>query len=119
MPKGWLSPAAHGLVPTRLVLLAWSLTEICRYPMFLLPQSGVARMARYLAPIVTFPLGAGAEAMCAYLALTPLRAGGYASLLCGLVKMIVPVNLLGGLGAYGGLVKKGLASLKPAAKEKA
>ena len=70
-------------------------------------------------PIVTFPLGAGAEAMCAYLALTPLRAGGYASLLCGVVKMIVPVNLLGGLGAYGGLVKKGLASLKPAAKEKA
>ena len=114
-----IMPSVPTALSVKLVLLAWSVTEVCRYPMFLLPQSGVARMARYLAPIVTFPLGAGAEAMCAYLALTPLRAGGYSSLLSGLVKMIVPVNLLGGLGAYGGLVKKGLASLKPAAKEKA
>ena len=34
--------------------------------MFLAPASRSARRLRYLAPILTFPLGAGAEAYAAY-----------------------------------------------------
>ena len=43
---------------TKLVVVAYALTEICRYPAYLMPASKVARYLRYLAPVLTFPLGA-------------------------------------------------------------
>ena len=101
----------------KLVVLAWALTEVCRYPMFLLPSSRPVRVMRYAAPVFTFPLGAIAEAACAYYALEPLSAAGVSTTVYGAVAMIVPTNILGGLVAYGDLVKKAKSSLKPAAEK--
>ena len=109
-------PLVPATLAAKLVILAWAVTEVARYPMFLLPTSAVARTLRYVTPVATFPLGAGAEAMCAYLSLNLLAASGASSMLYYMVACVVPMNLLGGLAAYGGLVKKAMASLKPAAK---
>ena len=101
----------------KLVLLAWSVTEVCRYPMFLLPSSGIARAARYAAPAATFPLGVLAEAACSWLALGPLRDAGAAWWLRAMVALVIPTNLLGGLAAYGGVLKKAKNSFGPKAKQ--
>ena len=108
-------PVVPAALPSKLVLLAWALTEVCRYPMFLLPRSRTVRILRYVTPVVTFPLGAGMEAVCAYLALGPLGSGRKAvgPVLYALVALIIPMNVVGGLVAYSGLVSKAMASLEP------
>ena len=111
-----IMPLVPATLAAKLVLLAWAVTECARYPMFLLPTSAAARTARYVAPVATFPLGAAAEAMCAYLSLELLAANGASSALYAMVALVVPMNILGGLAAYGGLVKKAVASLKSPAK---
>ena len=55
-----------------LVLYSWSLTEVGRYPMYLFPQSPIARCVRLVLPLFTFPSGAAAKALCAYGALVRL-----------------------------------------------
>ena len=102
----------HHLV-TRLVLLAWSLTELFRYPMFLAPGSKLARLLRYVTPVLTFPLGCGGEAWAAQIVHSSPALAGRLALLRFLVWMVVPVNVLGGtFYAYPGLVKKALKALK-------
>eukprot|EP00928_Gymnodinium_smaydae_P086809 TRINITY_DN71233_c0_g1_i1.p1 TRINITY_DN71233_c0_g1~~TRINITY_DN71233_c0_g1_i1.p1 ORF type:complete len:682 (-),score=72.63 TRINITY_DN71233_c0_g1_i1:166-2127(-) len=105
-------PAVPTSLATKLVLLAWGVTEVCRYPMFLAPTSAPARIARYVAPIFTFPVGAGAEAVAAYLSLSELSSAS--TLLRTMVALVIPTNLFGGLAAYPGLVKKGLDSFRTA-----
>ena len=106
-------PAISSHLSVRLVLLAWSLTELCRYPMFLAPSSKVVRLLRYTTPVVTFPLGAGAEAWAAYLAYSSPALAGYSSVLRALVWFVVPFNVLGGaLYAYPALVKKAMQATK-------
>merc|ERR1712216_503945 len=90
-------PAVPRSMATKLVLLAWSLTEVCRYPMFIWPASPLARKLRYLAPVATFPVGALSEAAAAYLSLPHLTGG---SLLRLAVQLVVPTNILGGVSAY-------------------
>ena len=67
----WVIPAGPTLPSTRLVLLAWSITETCRYPMFL-TRSRSARMLRYAVPVLTFPLGVFAEAIACRAAMSLL-----------------------------------------------
>jgi len=112
-----IMPSLPSAVAPKLVVLAWSLTEVCRYPMFLQPGARAARVARYVMPVLTFPLGAGAEAVAAYDALTPLAAGGASRLLYCAVALVVPMNTLGGLAAYGAILRKARASLKPTKPE--
>ena len=97
-----LPTVAHSRA-ARLVVLAWAATEVCRYPMFLRPRSAKLRALRYLAPVLTFPVGAVAEALCAYTALStriPLRP---------LVALVVPGNLVGGPLVYWAIVKRAAA----------
>jgi len=112
-------PTVPASLATKIVLLGWCVTEICRYPMFLLPKSNIARIMRYIAPVVTFPITAGAEAVAAYSALSHLSSSGPA--LRGMLMGIIFVNVFGGIGSYPGLVKKGIASLsaRPGDKGKA
>lgn len=113
----YIMPLVAASLSAKLVVLAWATTEVCRYPMFLAPSSHPVRIMRYAAPVLTFPLGAGGEAMIAYIALTPLAAAGTGSTLYWMVAMILPMNLLGGIFAYGSIVAKAMASLKPPPKE--
>ena len=46
-----IMPAVPTAIPTKLILLAWSVTEVCRYPMYLFPSSTAARVLRCLAPV--------------------------------------------------------------------
>eukprot|EP00746_Dinoflagellata_sp_MGD_P075034 gnl/MRDRNA2_/MRDRNA2_30231_c0_seq1.p1 gnl/MRDRNA2_/MRDRNA2_30231_c0~~gnl/MRDRNA2_/MRDRNA2_30231_c0_seq1.p1 ORF type:complete len:572 (+),score=103.94 gnl/MRDRNA2_/MRDRNA2_30231_c0_seq1:191-1717(+) len=89
-----------------LVLFAWSFTEICRYPYYILGGEFASKL-RYGAPIVTFPLGAGGEMWACWAALPHLSGG-----LRALAMLQIGVNGLGGLAAYSGLVTKGLKALK-------
>ena len=85
--------------------------QVCRYPMFLAPASRSARRLRYLAPILTFPLGAGAEAYAAYSSLGMFT--GRSMLLRGCVAMVVPVNVvLGGFFGYPMILAKAKGALK-------
>ncbi|KAL3787025.1 hypothetical protein HJC23_010642 [Cyclotella cryptica] len=59
------------------VLCSWALTEIFRYPMYIFPSSSVARYLRLVIPLVTFPVGAFAEALGAYRALMKLWSSDY------------------------------------------
>lgn len=106
-----------------MVLYSWSLTEVCRYPMYIFPTSSIARYIRLVLPIVTFPVGAAAEAFGAYTVLTQIlndgaSGGGSASPALvhwgkvGLLGMVLFVNLLlGPTLAYPALLKKGLPVL--------
>lgn len=101
-----------------LVLYSWALTEIGRYPMYLFPSSSTARYVRLVLPLVTFPIGAFAEALGAYRALKELvTSGGDGSDTFHLVKivllgLVVLVNsVLGPTMAYPALLKKGLPAL--------
>ncbi len=114
------------------VLYAWSITEVCRYPMYLLPNkasssssssssaSALARRVRLVAPLFTFPPGCAAEAYGAYRALLATMdrndGGGGGSeqdpVKLGLLVMVILVNgLLGPTMAYPALLKKGLPAL--------
>jgi|EP01082_Thalassiosira_pseudonana_P007608 hypothetical protein len=101
-----------------LVLYSWALTEIGRYPMYLFPSSSTARYVRLVLPLVTFPIGAFAEALGAYRALKELvTSDGDGSDTFHLVKivllgLVVLVNsVLGPTMAYPALLKKGLPAL--------
>jgi hypothetical protein len=112
---------------TKLILYSWALTEVGRYPMYLFPSSNVARYVRLVLPIVTFPIGAFAEAVGAYWHLKQLLLVGgdnddddatatSPSLLhwvkVGLLVMVVGINsILGPTMAYPALLKKGLPVL--------
>ena len=95
------------------VLSAWSVTEVCRYPMYLLPASSAARRVRLAAPLFTFPAGCAAEAYGAYRALAMEWGGGGGDpVKLGLLGMVILVNgLLGPTMAYPALLKKGLPAL--------
>ena len=85
-----LPNAAVSAFVVKLILVAWSATEVARYPMVLFPSSAGLKTFRYLMPLVTFPLGAGTEAFAAYTVAqvvrprfarrgcsTPILRGGY------------------------------------------
>ena len=109
------------------VLYAWSITEVCRYPMYLLPDkassssssssAALARRVRLVAPLFTFPPGCAAEAYGAYralLAMTDRNDGGGSGspVKLGLLVIVILVNgLLGPTMAYPALLKKGLPAL--------
>merc|ERR1712060_362394 len=100
-------PALPASLSAKVVVLAWSLTEVARYPMFLLPTSRAARILRYMAPLLTFPLGVAAEAYSAYLALPHLASRSGLIRFC--VGLVVATNL--GLGVpvgFPGIVAKAI-----------
>ncbi|KAL1526412.1 hypothetical protein AB1Y20_015124 [Prymnesium parvum] len=112
-------PRARASRAATLVLLAWTATELCRYPMILFakaapPRAAAAlRRARFLAPLLTFPLGAAAEAWATHLVLPQLSGLAlYAAFL------VFPNNLLGGPAVYPGMVRKALAEFRPAREPK-
>ena len=83
--------------------------------MFLAPSSRAARLVRFVTPVVTFPLGAGAEAWAAYLSLGALATRPL--WLRVAIKLIVPTNVIGGaLWAMPGLVKKARHTLRNGGK---
>eukprot|EP00569_Conticribra_weissflogii_P003751 CAMPEP_0171331014 /NCGR_PEP_ID=MMETSP0878-20121228/2406_1 /TAXON_ID=67004 /ORGANISM="Thalassiosira weissflogii, Strain CCMP1336" /LENGTH=144 /DNA_ID=CAMNT_0011831445 /DNA_START=430 /DNA_END=864 /DNA_ORIENTATION=+ len=108
----------------RLVLYSWALTEVGRYPMYIFPSSSRARFVRMVLPIVTFPLGAFAEAMGAYRVFMELKENfgefdAYRLLKMGLLGMVISVNsLLGPTLAYPALLKKGVPVLLGKTKSK-
>lgn len=106
------------------ILYSWSLTEVGRYPMYLFPESKLARKIRMILPLFTFPAGAAAEALGAYGAIEKMMRTGkeeggalssnpvhyYAVL--GSLSLVVFVNgVLGPTMAYPALLKKGLPVL--------
>ncbi|KAL3782375.1 hypothetical protein ACHAW5_001116 [Stephanodiscus triporus] len=116
-------------VATRYVLYAWSITEVCRYPMYLFPKSSFMRRVRLVAPIFTFPVGCAAEACGAYRALmTEWRddddggvgdGRGKNPIKLGLLGMVILINgVLGPTMAYPALLKKGLPELMRKADKK-
>ena len=94
-------PAVAPSLAASLVYVAWAATEVFRYPMFL-SNATMVRKLRYAVPVVTFPVGAVAEAWACYLAL------GHISnpLLYAAVWLVIPTNTLGGLAAFPGMLKK-------------
>ena len=114
LPQG-LAAAENDYLCT-LVLYSWALTEVGRYPMYIFPSSTIARWIRLVLPIVTFPIGAIAEAVGAYNALSELWSNDKVDELywvkIGLLGMVVGINsLLGPTMAYPALLKKGLPVL--------
>jgi hypothetical protein len=106
-----------------LVLYSWALTEVGRYPMYLFPSSEMARYVRLVLPIVTFPVGAFAEAVGAFWHLKQLLIVGVTTtttttssflhwIQVGMLVMVVGINsILGPTMAYPALLKKGLPVL--------
>lgn len=106
-------PVIPASLTTKLVLLAYSLTECCRYPMYLAPDAKPIRMLRCLAPVVTFPLGAGAEAYAAYHGYSTGLLGAHSAFIQTCVALVVPINfILGGMLGYPMIIKKALSALK-------
>ena len=113
---------------TLLILYSWTITEVCRYPMYLFPSSEMARKVRLVVPIVSFPVGCALEIQSAFrVARAELFGGGDSSgndgskddiisatswvkivVLC----MVILINgLLGPTLAYPSIVRKGLPVL--------
>jgi short subunit dehydrogenase-like uncharacterized protein len=109
-----IMPAVPAHLATRLTILTWCLTEIFRYPMFLTSHP-LARIMRYYAPLVTFPMGAAVEAWAAYLAL-PHIAGHSIVIRC-LVGGILPMNVFGGVVGYMGVLKRARGATRSAKAE--
>jgi hypothetical protein len=108
---------------TMIVLYAWSITEVTRYPMYLFPTSIAARHLRLVVPLFTFPLGCAAEAYGAYRALLTEWSnedGGVKDpVKLGLLGMVILINgLLGPTMAYPALLNKGLPILTENKAEK-
>jgi hypothetical protein len=91
----------------KLILFAWSLTEVFRYPMVLFPDVPILRTIRYAAPLITFPLGAGTEAYAAYKVLM-VTDNMFLKAVLGLVVLI---NVGGGSIWYPGMIAKVVRSL--------
>mmetsp|Transcript_9506 Transcript_9506/g.11998 ORF Transcript_9506/g.11998 Transcript_9506/m.11998 type:complete len:246 (+) Transcript_9506:72-809(+) len=121
LPAGLTSPSDTKVMISTLVLYSWALTEVGRYPMYLFPSSAMTRYVRLVLPIVTFPVGAFAEAVGAYWHLKQLLLVGaddaatrspFHWVQVGLLVMVVGINsLLGPTMAYPALLKKGLPVL--------
>lgn len=122
LPEGLTSSSETNVLISTLVLYSWALTEVGRYPMYLFPSSSIARYVRLVLPIVTFPVGAFAEAVGAYWHLKQLLAVGANDndatrsslhwIQVGLLVLVVGINsLLGPTMAYPALLKKGLPVL--------
>ena len=101
-----------------LILGSWSVTEVCRYPMYLFPNQARARSVRMLVPMLTFPVGAWAEGYSAYLVLlrnssTSTSSSNNLGLLSQLLLGgVVGINgLLGPTMAYPALLQKGIPYL--------
>ena len=97
---------------SRLILLAWSLTEVFRYPMVLFPNTVPLRTIRYAAPLITFPMGAGTEAYAAYRVLLVSDSVAWKAIL----GLVVVINLVGGLIWYPGMCRKVTKSLSGSMK---
>ena len=112
-----IMPTVASSLCAKLILLAWSLTEIGRYPAYLSPSSKIVKVLRYVLPVFTFPLGAGAEAWAAYASLGALA--GRSLLLRSAVAFVVPFNVFGGaFYAYPAILKKAAdAFVLPKGKE--
>ena len=108
-----LSHEAVSHTVVKLILLAWSITEVARYPMVLFPRLAALRTVRYSVPLITFPLGAGTEAFAAY---SVLFATPHALLQCAL-GLIVLVNFFGVIAWYPSMVAKVQRSLRPASEQ--
>lgn len=92
------------------VLGSWAITEISRYPMYVFKSSKQARLLRMVVPVVSFPIGCGAEALSAWLVfwLNDTPAMVRVGLLC-----LMGINvLLGPTMAYPIIVKKALKELR-------
>jgi len=89
----------------KLILLAWSLTEVGRYPMVLFPDSKILKTMRYAVPLVTFPMGAGTEAYAAFLVhqVTPMAEN---PVLYAALSLVILVNGIFGPVWYPGMVRK-------------
>mmetsp|Transcript_6917 Transcript_6917/g.8975 ORF Transcript_6917/g.8975 Transcript_6917/m.8975 type:complete len:271 (+) Transcript_6917:15-827(+) len=135
--NGWLSIDTLALM----VLYSWAITEVSRYPMYLFSTassssspskepsflSKAARFVRMTVPLVTFPLGAFAEAYAAYLTLFVVEDGQETNsdgstttmswenqlfLRNSLLMAVVFINgILGPTMAYPALLKKGIPVL--------
>ena len=113
LPEGLGSVEKDSLCIT--VLYSWALTEVGRYPMYLFPSSELARNFRLILPIVTFPVGAIAEALGAYHAFSKLWGSEVDALVVVKIVslgMVIGINsFLGPTMAYPALLKKGLPIL--------
>lgn len=105
-PDHWTVPAVLG---------SWAVTEVTRYPMYMLPGVEILRSVRMAVPLFTFPIGAFSEAYGAYLLFTD---GETAALLRLVLGALLFVNgVLGPTMAYPALLKKGLPVLGLAKKQ--
>lgn len=99
---------AHAWLTTA-VLGSWAVTEVSRYPMYVAKGFGPARLLRMVVPMVTFPIGCGAEAYAAWLV---FQQGGVSAALKGALVGMLAVNvLLGPTMAYPVVMKKGLEAI--------
>ena len=93
-------PEVSALI-VKLILAAWSVTEIGRYPMVLFPNNAALKTFRYMVPLITFPLGAGTEAYAAYVVsqheTQPLKT---------MLLLVVLVNVIGGVVWYPSMIAK-------------
>ena len=105
--------AVNGTI-AKLILVAWSLTEVGRFPMVLFPKSKLLKTVRYATHLITFPLGAGTEAYAAYLVLLETTNNMF---LKGLLGLIVFTNVVGGVAWYPGMIKKVARSLSADTKK--
>ena len=100
----WTGPAIYW---------SWAVTEVSRYPMYMFPNQPSLRSIRMVVPLVTFPVGAFAEAYATYLAfINEDDATSKELWQQGLFVAVLFVNgVLGPTMAYPALLKKGLPVL--------
>lgn len=89
-----------------LVLLAWVVTETCRYPYYIFGGQRCMTL-RYFAPVITFPWGCAAEAWAIHVALPQLDG-----VLHYLAYAQILGNVAGGIMAYPAIARKGIAVLR-------
>lgn len=89
-----------------LVVFAWTVTEICRYPAYIYKSNRLSAL-RYFIPVLTFPAGALGEAWACYVAMDSL---------VGLPKTLAAVqifvNIVGGGAMYPQLFRRGIGELR-------
>ena len=116
----------RNILQTSCILYSWSITEVCRYPMYLFPSSDKARTIRLVVPIISFPIGCALEAYGAFRVVWPALFSGDGSGKLGisdiiteiswvkpvLLWMVILINgLLGPTLAYPAMFRKGLPVL--------
>lgn len=111
------------ILQTLFILYSWSITEVCRYPMYLFPSSDAARKLRLVVPLLSFPIGCALEAYGAYRAVQSGVLGGGGEnrdeniaatswMKIMLLWMVILINgLLGPTLAYPAILRKGLPVL--------